>query len=393
MFCYTSCHSSVCRHHCHCHGDDRALEEIKSTIETPPASGRAFPTPFEISSSLEDLCLIDPRKSPGLARMISVFGLNGDLETYSRAVMVHQARFNAAITVDAAGLYYDSGLYWPGLGVSADSPATAWMDDCSRYALPLPSEGIMDKFRREIEACKPHQKGDKVWKNGPRDHRTSAELDGGKLVYNEGVSGDYLACALLPSHDAAIVSSLEVEMKPGKVPPTRMSSEMLTPVRTSAVWTTIWFRSSLDPAYTFPKNRLMCPFIAAFIDSIPGKCGDAFVSILKPGSHIKLHQGSSNVKMTCHLGISGILQPHGQLHIRAGAESRSWKEDTWIIFNDSVPHEVWHNGDQPRCVLIVDVWHADLTQTERWAIGSSLKLAEMENRKSQVSCCCSWMGK
>lgn len=36
-----------------------------------------------------------------------------------------------------------------------------------------------------------------------------------------------------------------------------------------------------------------------------------------------------------------------------------------MVFDDSFEHEVWHNGTSPRLVLIVDVWHPELTATER----------------------------
>lgn len=44
---------------------------------------------------------------------------------------------------------------------------------------------------------------------------------------------------------------------------------------------------------------------------------------------------------------------------------RSWKEGKVLIFDDSFEHEVWHNGTNVRLVLIVDVWHPDLTEEER----------------------------
>lgn len=36
-----------------------------------------------------------------------------------------------------------------------------------------------------------------------------------------------------------------------------------------------------------------------------------------------------------------------------------------LIFDDSFEHEVWHNGTGVRLVLIVDIWHPDLTEQER----------------------------
>lgn len=44
---------------------------------------------------------------------------------------------------------------------------------------------------------------------------------------------------------------------------------------------------------------------------------------------------------------------------------RSWEDGNIIIFDDSFEHEVWHNGSEFRLVLIVDVWHHELTAVEK----------------------------
>lgn len=42
-----------------------------------------------------------------------------------------------------------------------------------------------------------------------------------------------------------------------------------------------------------------------------------------------------------------------------------WEEGKVMIFDDSFEHEVWHRGTLPRLVLIVDVWHPEVTIAER----------------------------
>ena len=36
-----------------------------------------------------------------------------------------------------------------------------------------------------------------------------------------------------------------------------------------------------------------------------------------------------------------------------------------LIFDDSFEHDVWNEGDSARFVLIVDIWHPELTEEER----------------------------
>ena len=47
------------------------------------------------------------------------------------------------------------------------------------------------------------------------------------------------------------------------------------------------------------------------------------------------------------------------MKIRCGDEWRKWVEGDSIVFDDSWEHEVTHDGDSPRCVLLMNFWHPD----------------------------------
>ena len=47
---------------------------------------------------------------------------------------------------------------------------------------------------------------------------------------------------------------------------------------------------------------------------------------------------------------------------------RTWKEGKFIIFDDSFEHEVWHDGDTFRLVLIIDFWHPEVTNQQKESI-------------------------
>jgi aspartate beta-hydroxylase len=55
--------------------------------------------------------------------------------------------------------------------------------------------------------------------------------------------------------------------------------------------------------------------------------------------------------------------PYGT-SLRVADKIRTWKEGEILIFDDSFEHEVWHNGTSVRLILIVDVWHPDLTKND-----------------------------
>lgn len=58
--------------------------------------------------------------------------------------------------------------------------------------------------------------------------------------------------------------------------------------------------------------------------------------------------------------------------LRVANETRSWVEGKFLIFDDSFEHEVWYDKSQQqeekqvnRLLLIVDIWHPDLTEKQR----------------------------
>ncbi|CAG2242163.1 ASPH [Mytilus edulis] len=116
------------------------------------------------------------------------------------------------------------------------------------------------------------------------------------------------------------------------------------------------------------KNKKNCekaPKTCELIDRMEAvktnKRGQVKFSVIHPGTHIWPHCGPTNCRLRAHLGLK---VPTG-INIRVGQEKRTWKEGKFIIFDDSFEHEVWHNGNELRLVLIVDFWHPDLTEEQK----------------------------
>ena len=73
--------------------------------------------------------------------------------------------------------------------------------------------------------------------------------------------------------------------------------------------------------------------------AIVGMPGQVTVLKLAPGTHLRLHTGPKNQRLTLHLGLTVPLGPT----IRVGAlpgEVREWEEGKVIAFDDSFVHEV-----------------------------------------------------
>jgi aspartate beta-hydroxylase len=111
------------------------------------------------------------------------------------------------------------------------------------------------------------------------------------------------------------------------------------------------------------KNCALCPRTAELLKSVPvGQ--EALFSILQPNTPIPEHSDGLNFFLTCHLGLK--IPPH--CGIRVGSETRTWGEGETLLFNTSFLHEAWNRSDSMRIVLLVDVWHPELTSAEVEAI-------------------------
>jgi aspartyl/asparaginyl beta-hydroxylase (cupin superfamily) len=84
-------------------------------------------------------------------------------------------------------------------------------------------------------------------------------------------------------------------------------------------------------------------------------------SILKPRTRIPPHTGVANTRLVLHLPL---IVPEG-CGFRVGGETRAWREgDAWV-FDDTIEHEAWNDSDEPRAILICDVWSPHLSLWER----------------------------
>nr|CAB3223793.1 aspartyl/asparaginyl beta-hydroxylase-like [Phallusia mammillata] len=113
-------------------------------------------------------------------------------------------------------------------------------------------------------------------------------------------------------------------------------------------------------------NRV--PKTCALIDKMPNakgcRRGQIKYSVMMPGTHVWPHTGPTNCRLRMHLGL--VIPKTGDgARLRCADEYRTWEEGKVLIFDDSYEHEVWQNAESFRLILIVDVWHPDITDHEK----------------------------
>ena len=134
----------------------------------------------------------------------------------------------------------------------------------------------------------------------------------------------------------------------------------------SSDWTAIHL---LQNGLSIEANAKHCPTTMALLNAVPqpkiaGCSPNAMFSLLAPRTTIPPHHGVSNTRLVCHLPL---IVPEG-CWFRVGAETKMWGRGKPIIFDDTIEHEACNPSNALRVVLIFDVWHPDLSETEQGAV-------------------------
>lgn len=143
------------------------------------------------------------------------------------------------------------------------------------------------------------------------------------------------------------------------------------PLNQNRDWTAIhlWQNGSI-----VEENARHCPHTMQLLAELPqariaGAGPNAMFSLLAPGTKIPPHVGVNNARLVCHLPL---VVPEG-CWFRVGGETRLWKRGEAFVFDDTIEHEAMNPSDQLRVVFIFDVWHPDLSEVERDAVGALLE--------------------
>ena len=109
-----------------------------------------------------------------------------------------------------------------------------------------------------------------------------------------------------------------------------------------------------------------CPHTAGVLERLPladqpGFAPTALFSVLAPHTRIPPHTGSTNARLVVHLPL--VLP--GPAGFRVGNERREWRIGEAWAFDDTIEHEAWNDADEPRVILIFDVWNPLLSAAER----------------------------
>jgi beta-hydroxylase len=121
-------------------------------------------------------------------------------------------------------------------------------------------------------------------------------------------------------------------------------------IANTSAWKSFFFEGY---GFKAQANRARCPQTAAMLDRIPGLVV-AFFSIMEPGTHVPRHRGLTKAWLNCHLGICVPKGPE-RCEMEVNGKPVRWHEGEWMVFDETNPHEVWNESEEPRVVLFLQV--------------------------------------
>lgn len=169
---------------------------------------------------------------------------------------------------------------------------------------------------------------------------------------------------------AAVMAAERTELVPYIQYADHLPLEQWRALNRNPDWTAIHL---LQNGRRVEANAVYCPATMALLATLPqpeiaGASANAMFSLLAPRTAIPPHVGINNARLVCHLPL---IVPPG-CWFRVGAETREWRRGEAFVFDDTIEHEAMNPTDQLRVVLILDVWHPDLSLVERAAVSAMI---------------------
>lgn len=98
---------------------------------------------------------------------------------------------------------------------------------------------------------------------------------------------------------------------------------------------------------------------------ITGQAPEICFSVLRRGSTIMPHFGSTNTRLVLHLPL--IVPGDCALDV-LGYPPHHWKPGELMMFDDTFEHGAWNRSEQDRVILLMDCWNPHLSPEERVAV-------------------------
>jgi len=114
-----------------------------------------------------------------------------------------------------------------------------------------------------------------------------------------------------------------------------------------------------------PVNAALFPKTCALLTKSKVPLIEAFFAKMPPHTSIKPHSDMCNFVLTSHLGVE---VPEGECDLTVGDETVEWANGKVLLFDTSILHAAENRADSTRYILMMRVYHPELSALERRAM-------------------------
>ena len=123
------------------------------------------------------------------------------------------------------------------------------------------------------------------------------------------------------------------------------------------------FGSPAPPGWLCEEAPVLCSLASQLYKAGSCPAGQLKLSVMAGATWVRPHCGLANTKLRAHLPLTVPSDPPPRL--RVAEHLLTWQEGEMIVFDDSFEHEVIHESNSTRIVLILDINHPDLSEEKR----------------------------
>lgn len=117
-----------------------------------------------------------------------------------------------------------------------------------------------------------------------------------------------------------------------------------------------------------PVNANLFPVASKAIHESGAPVVEAFYASMKAHTDIKLHTDNTNFVVTSHLALDIPESGSNKCRLTIGDETRQWINGDVLMFDTSILHAAVNESDETRYILMLRLWHPDLSDQERQAL-------------------------
>lgn len=117
-----------------------------------------------------------------------------------------------------------------------------------------------------------------------------------------------------------------------------------------------------------PINVNLFPKTSSAIHKAGVPVTEVFFASMKGPSKIERHSDFTNFVLTSHLAIDIPSNGENKCRLTIGDTTRQWMNGKCMVFDTSLLHDAVNESDQMRYILMMRIWHPDLTLVEREAL-------------------------